>query len=82
MEGLDKNEIRILNKFNSLIDCKVDSELLFEYLSKHREMLNFNKGQCWQLPENKNAPDTVFYPTIVFYRLLGMIEREELVLKE
>jgi len=78
---LDKHEIRVLDKFNSLISLKVDQELTHNYLMQNIDLLNFGKG-CFTLPDNVESHEYQYITNGILIRLIGMIKREELILKE
>jgi len=78
---LDKHEIRVLDKFNSLISLKVDQELTHNYLMQNIDLLNFGKG-CFSLPNNVESHKCQYFTNDILLRLIGMIKRGELILKE
>jgi len=77
---MDKHEIRVIEKHNKIVESYSELEKASEYTKQKTEILMFGK-RCG-LPQNSESPNTNWVCIDTYYKLIGMIERGELILNK
>lgn len=77
-------ELRALNEAMSLVKLKSECDLIDDYVNRKKHIINFSDNDCFLLPDtqDENAPRLNRYSNDVLIRLIGMIERKELILND